>query len=418
MSSSSYKIAFMADNHLGYSAKCRTHAASGLNLRVRDGYLAMRERVTQIIEAEVDLVIDGGDLFHRSWPSVSDIAWAQQQLRRFSDAGIPVVGNTGNHDASSERGKSPATAAVHDPDRGLTFVTEPYWAVRPVEGLTVHAISHYGLAQSERLIPEPVEGDINIFTTHGAAMVPGHEVFLCVDSPGEQPIGLDLLLDDRYALKLLGHYHGMDEVMPDVWYSGSSIRRGFSDPEGGRGWLLVNIDSDGSTKVEPQYISQRPQFDLPKIDASALTGAEVEARIRANLTDVEVDDAIVRQVVTNCATNTRRGIDQPALGELVRDSLMWMPDFRRPDVIVSTADSETADSETVVAHASDSMITAGSADLPTVYSGWIGGWAEANHLSDALKPVVVTEGGRHLLAASEDAETGADFATPAEGNAA
>lgn len=414
------KIGFFADDHLGYNAKCRSHAASGLNMRTRDGYLALRERVTQMIEAEVDIAVGGGDLFHRSWPNVADIVWAQTQLRRLSDAGIPVVGNTGNHDASNERGKSPATASVHDPDRGLHFVTEPYRAVRPVEGLTIHAVSHYGLAQSERLIPEPVDGDINIFTTHGAAMVPGHEVFLCVDSPGEQPIGLDLLLDDRYSLKLLGHYHGLGEVMPDVWYAGSSIRRGFSDPEGGRGWLLVTIESDGSTKVEPQYISQRAQFDLPKIDASTLTGAEVEERIRANLAAVDVGDAIIRQVVTNCDTATRRGIDQPALGGLVHDALMWMPDFRRPDAVTMevTEAGETVEGVPVAADVSDALSTAGSADLPTVYSGWIDRWSDANHIAPELKPVVATEGDRHLRAASEDVETDAEFVAPTEGNAA
>lgn len=414
----SYRIGFMADNHLGYNAKCRTHAASGLNMRVRDGYLALRERITQMIEAEVDLVIDGGDLFHRSWPNVSDIVWAQQQLRRLHEAGIPVVGNTGNHDASSERGKTPATGSVHDPARGLEFVTEPYRAVRPVEGLTIHAVSHYGLAQSERLIPEPVDGDINIFTTHGAAMVPGHEVFLCVDSPGEQPIGLDLLLDDRYAAKLLGHYHGMGEVMDDVWYAGSSIRRGFSDPEGGRGWLQVDIDASGAVSVEKKFISQRPQHDLPRIDATGMTGAQVEEAVRANLDAVDLGDAIVRQVVLNCDTATRRGINQPAIGDLTRDTLMWMPDFRRPETsTVEQVDPETGETETVALDEGDSLIAAGSTDLPAVYAGWVDRYADAAHLAETLKPVVATEGDRHLRAASVDVETGAEFAQP-EGNAA
>lgn len=408
MSEPSLKIGFFSDTHLGYAAKCRLHPASGLNMRVRDGLLTMRATVSQMIAADVDLVLHGGDLFHRSHPAVGDIVWARQQLERFAAAGIPVVGNTGNHDASSERGKSPATAAVHDPDRGIEMVTDPYKILRPADGLAVHMISHYGLAQAERLLPEPEDGVVNILSSHGAAMLPGHEVFRCVDSPGEQPIGLDLLLDDRFAVKALGHYHGMDEIMDGVWYAGSAIRRGFSDPAGGRGWLLLNIHTDGRIEVERKFIEQRAQHDLPAIDATGLTGADVEERVRANLASVDLGDAIVRQVVTNCSTSIRRGIDQPALAKIAEPALMWMPDFRRPDV---AADS----GERIVEGISSSLATAGSADLPSMYTGWIGEYAAAAGLAEELRPIVVSEGDRHLRAASEGTETG-DFTTPVAGH--
>lgn len=401
------RIGFKSDGHLGYAAKCRVHAASGLNERVRDGYLALRATVTQMIDAEVDFVLDGGDLFHRSWPQVGDIVWARRQLDRFAAAGIPVIGNTGNHDASSERGKSPATASVHDPDRGIEMITEPYRVLHPADGVAVHMISHYGLAQAERLIPEPEDGAINLLSAHGAAMLPGHEVFRCVDSPGEQPIGLDLLADDRYAAKLLGHYHGMDEIMPTVWYAGSAIRRGFSDPAGGRGWLLITINTDGTVEVERKYIDQRPQYDLPVIDAAGLTGADVEERIRANLADIDPASAILRQVVTNCPTSVRRGIDQPALSNLLSSALMWSLDMRRP---------ELPESDGMVDGVSASMTTAGTADLTAVYHGWVQGWANSHGLAEDITPTVVREGARHLRAASGDTEgtlTAVPAATPA-----
>ena len=413
MSSIAYRLSVMSDTHLGYAAKCRVHAASGVNVRVRDGYLAFKETVTQMIDEEVDAVLHGGDLFHRSWPSVMDIAWARGQLDRFSKAGISVFGNTGNHDASSERGKVPATAAVNDPDRGIHMVTEPYRMVEPVDGLVMHLVSHYGLAQSERLLPDPVEGKVNILTAHGAAVVPGHEIFACADSPGEQPIGLDLLTNPGFAVHLLGHYHGMGEIIDNVWYAGSAIRRGFSDPAGGRGWLMVNIHTDGSVTVEPRYISQRPQHDLDRIDATGLTGEEVEERIRANLASVDLGEAIVRQVVVNCSTAVRRGIDQAALNDLAGETLMWMPDFRRPE-----ATDETG--ERTVEGVGASLKTAGASDLPTMYDTWIGGYATRTNLPEQMVEVVISEGTRHLKAATM-ADTGydstdlMDSATPSAG---
>lgn len=407
MSDVAYRFAHFSDSHLGYAAKCMDDPKSGINWRVIDGFRAFSETVTQILAADVDFVMHGGDMFHRSWPSVGDIVFAQRQLLRFAEAGLPVYGNTGNHDASSQRGKSPATAAVHDPGRNIHMITDPYQRVEPVDGLVVHFISHYGLAQEQRVLPEPVDGMVNLLTVHGAAMVPGHEIFHCVDSPGEQSIGLDLLTNEGFAMHLLGHYHGMGEIIDNVWYAGSSIRRGFSDPEGGRGWLLVTVHTDGSVKVEPQYISQRPQYDLPKIDARGLSGSDVEERIRANLSAVDLGGAIVRQVVTNCSTPIRRGIDQPALKVLAEtegQTLMWMPDFRRPEI---TAD----DGERTVEGVGASLKTAGSADLPTMYSGWISTYLTDAHVSEDLGPVIVEEGGRHLKAASADVEAG-DFAAP------
>lgn len=403
MSEPVFRIAVSGDDHVGYAAKCRLHAASGLNERTRDGHLALRARVDSAIAADVDLYVNTGDIFHRSHPQIGEIVWARQQLNRLAAAGIPVIGNTGNHDASSDRGKAPATAAVNDPDRGIEFVTEPYRLVQPVDGLAIHMISHYGLAQSERLIPEPIDGAVNILSAHGAAMVPGHEVFHCVDSPGEQPIGLDLLTDDRYAATVLGHYHGMDEIMPNVWYAGSAIRRGFSDPAGGRGWLLVKVFADGRVEVERKFIDQRPQFDLPVIDAAGLTGAEVEEAIRLNLAEVDLGDAIVRQVVTNCTTTVRRGIDQPALAKIAEPALMWMPDFRRPEIVEDPT-------ERTVEGAAASLTSAGSVDLPAMYGGFVSAWAKEIALPEEMAPKVVTEGDRHLRAAA--AQSNGDFETP------
>jgi hypothetical protein len=400
-----YRIGFRSDAHLFYPAGRKVHPGTGLNMRVRDGLLAFRQTMDQMIEAEVDMILDGGDIMHASHPPVMAIVFARQQILRAWQAGIPYIGNTGNHDASDERGKSPATAALHDPDRHIEWVTEPYRMIEPVDGLAIHMISHYGLAQTDRIVPEPVDGVVNILSSHGAAMVPGHEVFRCVDSPREQAIGLDLVLDDRYAVKALGHYHGMDEILPGTWYAGSAIRRGFSDPAGGRGWLLMNVFADGHIEVERKYIDQRPQFDLPAIDAKGLTGSDVEERIRANLAAIDIDGAILRQVVTNCTTSVRRGIDQPALDKITASALMWMTDFKRPNL----ADT----GEQFVAGPSSSLASAGSANLPQMYSGWAADHAESIGLAAELRPVVAAEAEGHLRAASEGVETGTVLTTTA-----
>ena len=398
-----YKIAFLADTHLGYSARCRSHS-SGLNMRVRDGYMGLRETVDQMIASEVDVVIHGGDLFHRSHPSISDITWARRQLERFAQANIQVFSTTGNHDFANDRGKSPATAAVHDPDRGINMVTEPYSVFSPIPGLNIHIISHVGLLAAERIIPEPTDGEVNIFATHGAAQIPGHEIFATVDSPGEAVIGYDVLTLP-WSISLLGHYHGMgalpgfDKGNGQVWYAGSLLRRGFSDPEGGRGWLEVTINDDGTITVEPKYIRQRPQYDFPWIDAAGLTASQVEEAIRENMNAVDLTEAIVRQRVINTPLAVRRGVDTRTLAEMAKDALVWQPEFTRPAEL-EYAELKPQDS------AVGSLSTAGSADLPTMFTGWFNDYADRADISKEIRPAVVETGKKFLKQVSAEAETG------------
>lgn len=404
-----FKVLFFADTHVGYAAKCRVHS-SGLNQRVVDGYRTLKETVDVAIENEVDLVVHGGDLFHKSWPTISDIVFARRELTRLADAGIPIIGTTGNHDAAAERGKSPATASVHDPSRGIQFVTDPFIRVDPVDGLAVHVLSHYGLARAERVIPEPVDGLVNIFVGHGAARVPDHPVFQCTDSPGEQPIGLDVLGSD-WDVSLLGHYHGRG-ILPGIgkrgkghaWYAGSSLRRGFSDPAGERGGLIVDIEGDGSVSVETFNVWQRPQFDLPVVDATGLTGEQVHEIIKANLAGVDTGDAIIRQVVNNVTAAHRASLDLPGLNVIAQDALVWQPVLNRP-ARVEVSDSQDSDDRGVVL--SSSLSTAGSVNLVSAWDGWAPSWVSAADVPEELRDSVLG-GGREILKLVGDLDDASD----------
>jgi DNA repair exonuclease SbcCD nuclease subunit len=374
-------------------------------MRVVDGFRGLQETITQAIEAEVNLVIIAGDLFHRSHPAIGEIAWVRKQLERLYLAGIPVEIDTGNHDFANDKGKSPATAAVDDPGRNINVVIEPHKVFNPAPGLNVHMISHLGLISAERSIPEPVSGEVNIFVAHGAAQVPGHEMFACVDSPGEAVIGYDIL-SMPWSASLLGHYHGMGALpgfdqgdTGQAWYAGSLLRRGFSDPEGGRGWLLVTIEDDGKITIERRYVKQRAQFDLPFIDASGLTGAQVEEQIRHHLSQVEIDDAIIRQRVANCSLPIRRGVDSQALAELTSKALIWQSEFTRPDQLDF---AEATEKDKAVG----SLKTAGSSDLPGMFKGWFGDFAERSAIAKEIRPIVAEHSLRLLKQVSTDTESG------------
>ena len=221
------------DRHIGNSAYDKIDPDTRLNIRTKDSYVAYRETVMQMIEHGVDAVIDTGDLFHKSHPSVRDIVTARNQLMRLSKVGIPVYGISGNHDASNDRGRFAATQAVHDPSRGLYYHNEiATESTEIVPGqVMLHRVSHYGLAAAEPEVPEPVDGMINLAVLHGS-VVSDSLTYHTEDSPAEQFIGSEVMDNPGWNQILLGHFHSMGKIADNAWYTGSAFRRGFSDAPG------------------------------------------------------------------------------------------------------------------------------------------------------------------------------------------
>lgn len=335
-------LAFFADSHLGYRAKVKNNS-KGINMRVQDGYDALKEITRGILTSDVPIhaVIHGGDLSHTSQPSVRDISVGNFYLRKLHAAGIPIYGVGGNHDSSDIRADLPAVAAFHDPERNIHMVYEPYKKFEIADGVMLHAMSHHGLHEGDA--PEiKVSSDVlNVFTTHGAAIDPKNQTLLrCIDSPREQIVPVELITEGMFNVNLLGHYHSRYAVGNDVlntWYAGSAIRRGFTDEPGPRGWLLVQIEPNGEVKVTPKDIPQRPQFDLPVIDATDLNPSEIMDLLEINIerTVGLEQEPIVRQRITNSNRIIREGLDYERIDTLREHMLLWQLELLKPEVTVS-----------------------------------------------------------------------------------
>jgi DNA repair exonuclease SbcCD nuclease subunit len=318
-----------------------TFNPDGVNVRVQDGFDAFTETIDGILKSGVNVVIHGGDLFHASTPSVRGLVHAREQLDRLYSAGIPFIGVTGNHDASNSRYRGNATLAAADPGRNITIIDTPYETLELPHGIVVHAISHGGLIPYT-INPVPTPGALNILLTHGAAEIDGYNtMFTCEDSPAEAWIPSSLL-QQPWDLLLTGHYHRRHKLpLPyQAHYAGSSLRRGFSDEAGSRGWLEIEINDSNDIVVTEHDIYQRPQFDLAVIDAAGLTGDEVFERIRTGLVLDTANAPIVRQKVINISSAVRKTIPVDQLA--TSDFLQWQLRFARPEVIRHTVEGEAA----------------------------------------------------------------------------
>lgn len=343
------RYAFFADSHIDYRARVKSNA-KGINVRVQDGYDAFRETISQIInhDTKIDGVIHGGDLFHSSQPTIRGISTVNFYLRKLAEAGIPFYGLAGNHDATDITSEMPAVAAVNDPDRKIFAQYDPYKVYELESGLLLHSMSHHGLHEGQAPEIKVSSDNVNLFTTHGAALDPKNQTLLrCLDSPREQIIPVELVTEGMFSAVLLGHYHSRHAVgsaILNTWYSGSAVRRGFTDEPGERGWLLIEVEPDGHVTVTPKNIYQRPQFDLEGIDATDKTASEVMDLIELNLAGT-LDlskEPIVRQRVLNTTRTLREGLDHKRISELTEHTLSWQLEYPKGEKVEKESSTEKA----------------------------------------------------------------------------
>jgi DNA repair exonuclease SbcCD nuclease subunit len=395
----SCRIAFFADAHIGYKAKVRSNA-QGINIRAQDGYDAFREVVAQIVksheEEPIDCVVIAGDLFHSSRPSMRDITTVQHYLRALAKRNIKVVVLAGNHDANDARAELAAVAPINDPDKNIHAFIDPYKQHEIADGVMLHIVSHHGLGAEESPVVQPKEGYFNVFTTHGAALDPkNQELMRCAESIREQFIPVEMIIDESFVAKLLGHYHSRYPVGGEslnTWYSGSLVRRGFSDAPGERGWIMVTIDNNGQATFKAHDIKQRPQYDLDIIDADGKTANEVMDLLEINLnrTQEAEKEPIVRQRIINTNRGIREGLNKEKINELSNHMLMWQLEFPKSDKVNKDDISTKKDMSLSNKH---------SVNILSSYKEWIGDVAKS--VPEAYRDTVVKDAENYIREARD-----------------
>lgn len=364
----SYTIGFRGCQHLGYQpTEMRLNKETTWNQRIVDGHYAHEATMKAMLAAGVDGIVDGGDLTHWAKPAPRDIEVANRvdDLRVAAD--VWAIGNSGNHCAGGGRDLSAMgvmhrpTLGIHavypDPTRGPGDGVGPFPGLYEIHtnesnptlpaGLALHLVSHYGLARDLaehgiNIDPQPLPGHVNLFASHGTFQA-DERLYNCIDPHGEErPIPTEWAHRGWDAM-ILSHYHTMgavpgfgDSDSGQVWYTGSSLRRGFSDDPGPRGWLNVAVHDTGRVTITPESIWQRPQVDLPAIDATGLTLHDLDDLITTNLTATSMDDShsraltgdggtIVRQVVTGSTAMQRQGLTKlrGRFASLTQNAAWW-----------------------------------------------------------------------------------------------
>lgn len=340
-----FKIAQVNDVHAGYSSGKHVNR-QGVNIREADGYLTLSKIVSEIIEEKVNCVLMPGDTFHTPNPSMRTIIFVQNQLRRLWKAGIKVYMLTGNHDTTDIKEDISSSQILHDPWRGIYSHAEPYVHYEIADGIHIHMISHHMYEEQKETMSQvkPIDGEINILSTHGSCIDPIlHEKLHTEQSPREVVIPDFLLNDYSWDYSLLGHIHERgwvgskdkknDTLGKKVYYNGSILRRGFADKDVplGKGWTLWKIQNDGQFVCEPKTIAQRPQHDFEALDALNMTPSDMTEVIVKNIKNTQINGnvfdsktaPILRQTINNLTFEKKMAIDWREIDNNLAHALIW-----------------------------------------------------------------------------------------------
>lgn len=305
------RILLVADSHLGFDLPSKPRIE-----RRRRGHDFLANYATALKPAEsgeVDLVVHGGDVFHRPRVPASLVWQAVRPLRGIAERGIPVVVVPGNH----ERARLPHAQLADHPlihvfDRPRTHVvdvagTRVALAGFPFERGDIRTRFRSVLARTRW---EAADAGVRLLCMHqcieGATVGPGNFTFTTardVIRGSEIPVG--------FACVLSGHIHRHQVLTRDlagrplaapVLYPGSVERTSVAEKGERKGYMMV--EATAGSGVPPTWsfheLHARPMLDR-EVEAGGATARAFEAAVLDAILGAPAD-AVLRIRVRGRAT--------------------------------------------------------------------------------------------------------------------
>ena len=326
------RILLLADTHLGFDLPARARVQR--RRRGHDFLANYAAALKPALAGEVDLVVHGGDVFHRSRVPTS-LAWeAFDPLARVAKFGVPVYVVPGNH----ERGRIPQLRFAQQP--GIHLFDEPRTFVTDVRGVRV-AIAGFpserhdvrsrfpGLVASTgwRLVP----ADVRLLCMHqcveGATVGPGNFTFRTADDVirgRDVPAG--------FAAVLSGHIHRQQALTADlrgqplaapVLYPGSIERTSSAEADEEKGFMVLEVARDAAGTRVDWHVRALPARPLVRreIGLDALGVDALEATLRALIAETPVDAVLTIRVTGSVSGRAARVLAAANLRRLAPPSM-------------------------------------------------------------------------------------------------
>lgn len=295
------RVLLLADSHLGFDHPVRPRVR---RRRRGEDFLTNHGRALEAaVELKADLVVHGGDLFHKPTVPASLVHQAFEPIKAVADAGIPVFVVPGNH----ERSRIPFDWLSRHP--GVHVFATPGTTTVDCGGLRV-AVSGVPFRRKEArkrfagIVADTGwrehDAAIRLLVTHqafeGATVGPSdfvfrrnHDTLRHADVP------------EAFAAVLSGHIHRHQVLERDlsnrpvavpVFYPGSVERTAFAEKDEAKGFLTLEVEPGRVSSWTFHDLGARPMVSrtlaIRGLDAAALRDALARA------VEAEAPDAVLR----------------------------------------------------------------------------------------------------------------------------
>lgn len=314
------RLLHFSDTHLGYSDYGKIDYETGLNRREQDFYDSWSQVIAAVFEHRPDVVVHAGDLFHTPRPSNRAIRVALEGIQRLSEAGIPLVMVSGNHETPRIR----STGSIFETPALFANVHAAYGSRLQhfsVKGVDFYCLPHCSLTEElERALDElrQIEPSANrrVLVAHGAWSA---QSLYGMGEFNEQRLpDLDALSSVKFDYIALGHYHRFVEVKPNACYSSSTERTSFNEHNSTCGYLLVDLADGTHTYHE---LRTRPMIKVPPLDCSARTTTAVYDALNDAAANIP-EGALVQITLENLEDDAFLKLDLRLIDELFKRALV------------------------------------------------------------------------------------------------
>ncbi len=314
-----------SDTHLGYSEYHKIDPVTGLNQREQDVYNAWEQVIENILQIHPDVVLHTGDLFHTPRPSNRAIRIALEGIQRISDAGIPLVIISGNHETPRIKSTGSIFESIALFPHVYAAYTSEYKRFRIGE-CDFHCVPHCSLSEELEAAFEAVETDdakYNVFLSHGAWT---GKLDYSMGEFNEQRIpDVAQALNIEFDYVALGHYHKHLDINDTVSYCGSTERTSFNEAGNTCGYLLVRLDE--KTREYNEIVS-RAMYKPRPVDCRDMSAAEIYKHLEG-MNSTDMDDAMLSLVLENIDEHTFLKLDSKEIDTIFKNTFYLQKSVQR-----------------------------------------------------------------------------------------
>jgi exonuclease SbcD len=295
------RVMHFADTHFGVETYGRLDPATGLNTRLIDFRESLCRAIDAALAEGVQLALFAGDAYKSRDPSQTHQREFASCIRRLTDAGVPVVMLTGNHDIPNVRGRAhsmeiyrtlgvrevhifqrPELLVIDTPGGPAQIAAMPYL----MKGFMLARDEYLGKTADEvrQIMEQKYTNNLNDlaeradrslptvlmghFWVRGARLSAWQQGYFNVNEP--QVNLSDLSRPDVFDYVALGHIHKHQtlnrESYPPVVYSGSPDCIDFGERREAKGYVLVVLAKGSTTYRFVEVPGARKLLDI-EVDA-------------------------------------------------------------------------------------------------------------------------------------------------------